>query len=147
MAKTNPSKIVLKDNGSFIQVEELVADGAISPGDILKRLSTGNDVKRNDAAATKLVSLIALPKVNKGLDDDYEDNDVNVVACKIQSGFEYFVSVAAGADAIAKGAALKTVNDGTVETGGVNADALFIALEAVDNSSGTTKTRIRVEAI
>lgn len=146
----NPKKIMLKGVG--IQ-KEGIAGGVVTPGDLIT-VNTSGLVVRHPTAADGGRKAFALENfVNgDGIDDDYaEDDTVQYAVC--HSGEEVYARVAANATAITLGAALESAGNGTLRIQSTDAatdnternNVFGYALEAVDNSSGGTPTRIRVE--
>jgi len=143
--------ILLKGRGIR---KEAIAAGTITPGDLLNIDSTGKLV-RHASAAAPAAPLFAVENdlAGKTIADNYSTNDY-VQAEYLQSGFEVLANVAASASAIIVGDLLESDGTGGLRkmTAGNPAgsppvfagNALAQALEAVDNSAGITRARIKV---
>lgn len=144
--------ILLAPADAHITVKEALAGGAITPGHLLEKTSTGTVVVHNSSnvAAQKMFALENLP-VAGGIADAYASGDTVRYAI-LKSGDEVNVLVADGTSAIVKGVFLTSNGDGTVvtvtDTAGVTPlDSVIIgtALESVDNSGGSVDVRIKME--
>jgi predicted RecA/RadA family phage recombinase len=136
--------IIAMGEGERVEYE---AASAISPGDLVIVNSAGK-VLRHATAATKPGHLYAIENeiFGKGTDVDYAAADrVLCEACK--SGMQVNVTIAASALAIAIGDFLESAGDGTLRRVALAATAMAVAEEAVDNSAGVTKTRVRARLI
>jgi hypothetical protein len=122
------------------------AGGTITPGDILEKNSDG-DVIRHAVAGGIAVPMVALENTpfNKGIDDDYADDD-QVQIIYPEKGGKYLLWVVAGGAAIVQGDYLESAAGGSVRklAAGVGK---FQAEEDVDNSGGGTRVRIKATAI
>lgn len=154
-----PKKIVLKGTGAE-QYDGRLADATITPGDLVKRTSTG--VIRHSTAAGNAMPMFAVNSAdqNRGIDSDYAaGEDVPVVIA--QRGCQIYALVAASAAAIVVGDYLESngagglrkytaqaTNEGGAGTYTIQVNGpIAIALEAVDNSGGGSKVRIRAEIL
>lgn len=152
-------KIVLKATGAEMY-DGAKADATITPGDLVKRSSTG--VIRHATAGGNAMPMFAVNAAdqNRGIDSDYASSeDVPVVIAA--RGTQIYGVVAASASAIAVGDFLESNGAGglrkhtpqaVAESGSgsytIYANApIAIALEAVDNSGGGTKVRIKAEIL
>ncbi len=124
--------------------KEMPAGGAITPGHIITHNASGQYVVHGTAGGDLLVT-VALENeiVGRGIDDAYAAGE-QVLAIVPQPGSEVNALVGAGAAAIAAGDPLESAGDGTVRkvTTGV---VIGYAMEAVDNSAGTSPARIIME--
>jgi hypothetical protein len=140
-------------------IDEAVADATITPGDLIKRTSTG--VIRHATAAGNAMQIFAINSAsqNRGIDSDYVAAEI-VPFVIAESGTVINARVAAAATAIAVGDFLESAGNGTLrkhvaqsvnEAGSASiytiqvAAIVGIALEAIDNSGGGTAVRIRAE--
>jgi len=138
-----PKTILLKGNPIR---KEGAAGGAITPGHLLKRTSTGTFVVHDsaDAAVAKAFALEA-DLIGNGIDDAYAaDDQVQVAYCR--PGDEIYALLPAAAGAVVVGNFLQSNGNGCLKmlAGGT---PIAVALEAVDNSGGATPARIKVEVI
>ncbi len=141
--------IVLKGRGIR---EEGVAADTITPGDLIERTANPDEVQRHSTAAANAAKMVAVENevVGNGIDVDYAAGD-NVLFENVQSGQVVFGLVAAGASAITRGDYLESAGDGTLRLVSSNtatsasqrAGVIAQAREAVDNSGGADKVRIR----
>lgn len=132
--------ILLKGRGIR---KEAVAAGTITPGDLLTINSSGLLV-RHATAGGAAAPLFAVENdiVGATIDDDYVTNDY-VQSEYMYSGCSVLANVAAAASAIVIGDLLESAGDGTLRkaTTGV---PIAQALDALDNSAGDKKARLRV---
>ena len=142
MAKSRADTIVLTGDPIY---KEGVTDEALSPGHVLENGGTA-DIQKNTVANRNAGLLIAkeATDIGCGIEDAYAAND-RVRYFGATKGMVVLVRVAAGATAITANALLATTNSGTVAGGATDDTACGIALEALDNSSGTTEAFIRME--
>lgn len=152
-------KIVLKGTGAE-QYDAAVGDAAITPGDLVKRTSTG--VIRHATAAGNAMPQFAVNVAdqNRGIDSDFAIGE-NVPFVIAQRGCQIYALLAASAVAIVVGDYLESNGAGglrkhtpqaVAESGSASYSIqangpIAIALEAVDNSAGGTKVRIRAEIL
>lgn len=149
-SSTTPKTITLKGMGIR---KEGIASSAITPGDFIE-FGGSNDLRRHANAATSARKAFALENdlIGNGINDDYAIGDT-VQYAVFHSGEEVYARVAALATAITKGARLESAGDGTVRIASTDSatdttqrDSIVgYALEAVDNSGGSSATRIRLE--
>ena len=158
-----PNTIILKGRGTR---KEAAAGGAIVPGMLVVFNSSGaliaHATAKQKTAPTFAVEMENLnPKTGAtagiagGIDDAYASGDY-CQAETLYPGCQVYALVAAAAVAIAKGALVESAGDGTVrlitdftdaEIDAVGGGAIARALEAVDNSAGGARARIRIELI
>jgi len=176
MVKTDPDVILLEGEDDSYQRSNFEADGTITPGQIVEYTGTdtsaANDVflgQRYSTSAQKCNVRVALEqaKTGKTIDDDYDDGDYGETRT-FQSGEEFYGLVFDGDNAAGSSADLSAnanisqgdrlvVYAGAGENGNLRAldtgngdsegAALVEAKEDVDNSSGTSPARIRVEVL
>jgi hypothetical protein len=145
--------VVVKGNG--IRKERL-AGAAITPGHVLK-LQSGNTVVPHNGAAETTSTWVAIENeiFGKDLNTAYATND-NVLIEVLVPGCEFYALIGAGAPAIVIGDILeigtvagtlrKVVASGsTPHTSRMS--ARFRALQAVNNSGGSSSVRCLVEVI
>lgn len=145
MASTIPNTILLNSVG-HTHLKESPANGVITPGDFLERATDG-DFQRQSSAGQAGPNLIAVENdlIGDEITDDYATGE-NVRANFLKNGDEVFAFVAASAAAIVIGDGL--VFDGAGGVKKVTAEVVVAtALEAVDNSGGGSKERIRIEML
>ena len=156
MAKTNPSTVLLKGSPIIkeapLEALDACGNGAITPGMLCEMF--GTDV-RPHATATGLARpiIVALEGLAldpnsatmAGIDTDYDEDAQAVRLAYAKPGDEYYMLVAPLAAAILINAALESHGDGYLAGGTTNPVAR--ALEAKDNSAGTTPMRIKVEVM
>lgn len=172
MASTTSNTIILNSVGA-VHLKESYANGTITPGDFLERATDG-DFQRHSTAEIAGPKLIALENdlEGDGIDDNYASGD-NVRAAYLKPGDEVYAFVPASAAAIVIGdnlvfdgtgclikgdrvAATALSTSDTYTDAAVNAAVdsaiegariVATALEAVDNSGGGSKARIRIEML
>lgn len=140
ITKQNPRTIHL--GGRIVEVNDVAAGGAITPGMLLLRYA-GPLYKAHDAASIEAVPVVALnpSMLNKGIDDAYASGDL-VEAAVGEKGATFYMLIPSGQN-IAAGAMLESNGDGKLKAGTTH--PLFSALEAVNNAAGPGDARIRVE--
>lgn len=146
--------IILRGQREVIR-KEAIAGGAITPGYLLERTSTGTVQAHSTAAhSAQLLFAVENEVVGNGITDAYAANDtVLMAAC--QSGVEIYALVPASAAAIVIGDFLESAGDGTLRKvatdtatdEGERNSVVAVALEAVDNSGGGSAARIKVELV
>lgn len=147
-SETNPKTIELYGVNPQHEAE---AGGAITPGMLIERTSTGT-VRAHSTQYGGGNSHFAIENrnVGNGIDDAYASGD-NVMFATGQCGHSVYALVPAAAAAISVGDMLVSNGDGTLiahpATGSVSAVQVAQALEAVDNSGGASVARIKVELI
>lgn len=165
VTKTDPETILLNPSEADGREDDAQANGTITPGDLVSRdsinTSRANDTfeaTRHSTDDSKTAPLVALEaeKGGRGIDDDYSDGDL-LEYYRAEPGDRLFMWLADGTTLTTAANANISVGDTLGSAGGQVAGALrsgvtagnemFEALEAVDNSSGSGKVRIRVEAI
>lgn len=131
------------------------AAGTISPGDLIEVNSDGNVVRHSTAAGNALKAFaIENTAFNKNLSDDYSTND-QVKVIYAWTGCKVSALVAASATSIDEGDYLESAGDGTLRKLSTDAatddtqraSVVAVAEEAVDNSSGSSKARIKVTVL
>ena len=148
--------ILLKGRGIR---KEAAAGGTITPGDLLNIDSTGKLI-RHASAAMRAAPLFAVeseglnnePQTAGGINNDYVSGDF-VQAEYLYCGCEVYALVAASASAIVIGNMLESDGAGGLrlltnftdaEIDSIGGGAIAQALEAVDNSGGGARARIKV---
>lgn len=126
---------------------EYEAASAVSPGDLVITNNAGK-VLRHATAAAKPGLLFAIENeiFGKGVEVDYAATD-RVLCEACTPGMLVNVNIAAAAPAIVIGDFLESAGDGTLRKVATAATALAVADEAVDNSAGGSKTRVRARLI
>lgn len=142
MAKSNPEVISLKGEPIF---KEGQASSAINPG-YLVEFGGSKDLQAQGTAQENCRRAFALENdlLGKGIDDAYAANE-RVRYGSFHAGQEVYAKLPASAAAIVKGDALEATGDGTLRKLTSGGAIIAYALEAKDNSSGTTETFIAVE--
>ena len=141
--------------GTGLRKERLVKTGStITPGMLVDTDSGG--VLEHAGAGLNAAPLFAVENevVGKEIDDDYIA-DENCLYEAMQLGAEVHALLAANAAAIVEGDFLQSAGDGTLRILTASAataqdarrSTVARALEAVDNSAGTTIVRIIVEVV
>lgn len=138
--------ILLKGRGIR---KEAVGSGVITPGDLLNINTSGLLIRHATAGASAGVGqaapLFAVENdlIGKEITDDYADGDY-VQAEYMYSGCEVLANVAASASAITIGALLESDGAGGLRVRTSGSTCVAQALEALDNSGGATRARIKV---
>lgn len=147
----NPSTIWLKGEGI---VKEALAAGAVTPGHLVERKTTGK-VGVHASAEGSAYPLFAMEKdfVGKGIADAYA-LDERMQFVTLYPGAECYALLPANAAAVVIGDELVSNGDGTLKkiTAAVVATTnlrrvVAKALEAIDNSAVGAVARIRVEIV
>ena len=142
MAKSNPETILLK--GKAVVRKEGIVDGVVSPGHFVERGGAHDFQANATAGAIDSVNIVVENTPNgDDINTAYKDNDTIQVVAPYR-GCEVLARVAANT-AIAANAPLKLTATGTVEGGGVAADTIGIALEAL--AANATNRLVRMEVI
>lgn len=149
-----PNVIVLK--GDPIR-HEVLAGGTITPGDLVGRASGGTLVRHATAGGnSEKLFAVEMDLIGSGITDDYSSGDtVKFIASR--AGDWVYATLASGQN-VAIGAFLESDGSGSLQAytqqSGSNvfpAAVVAVAVEAVDNSSGSTlhdgAARIKVEVI
>lgn len=141
MAKSNSEAIILRGNPIF---KEAQASSAINPGHFIEFGGT-KDIQAQATAEADCQRSIALENdlIGKDINDAYATGD-RVRYGSFHQGQEVNVKVAASASAIVKGNDIEAAGDGTVRLR-TSGTVIGYALNAVDNSSGTTETFLKIE--
>ena len=139
--KAKPETIFLK--GHQVQ-KEGQASAALSPGDLVER-GGSNDFRKQSTAKGVCSPMFAVENdlIGNEITDAYAAND-NVVVVYALPGAEINARVAASATAIVANDALAAAGDGTLKTL-TDGQIIGYALEAVNNSSGSTEVFIKME--
>ena len=142
MAKARSETISLKGEPLL---KEGAASAAISPGHFVEFGGT-KDIRKQSTAQANARRAIALENdlEGKGITVAYAANS-NVRYGSFHPGQEAQVRVAAAAPAIVKGDALELAGDGTVRKLTGSGNIIAFALEAIDNSSGSSEVWINLE--
>lgn len=132
------------------------ASEAITPGELVE-FGGSNDIQRHSTAGDNARKAFALENdlIGDDISTDYDSGDT-VQYGVFNQGAEVNALLPTGtasAVSISKGQALESAGDGTLQAYGtatestpVNVDKLVgYALEAVDNSSGSSEARIEIE--
>ena len=143
ITRNNPNMIFL--GGTRIQINDLAASEAITPGHLIDSFNSGGVHRwRKHATAggdTGRIVATEMAMMNKGVDDAYALADL-VEASTLQPGATAWMLIASG-QTIVHGNKLESAGDGTLRIL-ASGTALFKALE---NKTATALTRIRVEAV
>jgi len=132
--------ILLKGRGTRV---EAVAAGAITPGHLVTRDTTGKLVVQNTAgAAHPRIVAVENDLEGKEIGDAYAANDY-VQSEHLQSGFEFLGFLVANAAAVVIGDLLEAGGAGGLRKF-ASGTAQYQALEAIDNSANGTQARIKV---
>ncbi len=137
--------IVVKGDG--IRKEGKLSDSSndITPGMFVKRTGHNFTDVLHCAADSPLKCVAVENEVfGTGIDEVYDTEGENVLYHVVHSGCEVFALLHAGRS-VAVGALLETVSGGTLEEG--STQPIACAMEAVDNSGGSTPKRILVEIL
>ena len=146
MANTAENTIVLglNENGSERPIfDDMLASATVTPGEFLA-ISSGALIPHGTAAGTNVLRLVAVQPWaktvagTKGIDTTYASGD-RVRYVMPQRGDSF---LEAGAN-VAKGAPLESGAAGNLQAS-TTGDVLAYAKEAVNNSGGGTRVRIRV---
>ena len=126
--------------------DTLAANEAITPGMLVERYTSSGKLRlKKHATAGGKGTLFATEQnmLNLGVDDVYAINDL-VEAIVGAPGTCVWALLTSGEN-VAFGAKLESAGTGALRTASVTGAQRFIALEAKDNSAGSTSARIRVE--
>lgn len=132
--------------GDIVQVNDVAASEAITPGHLVERhSSTGAKYKKHATAGGDTVKAVALDQsmMNRGVDDAYATGDLVEVGV-FSPGATAWMLVASGQN-ITNGQKLESAGNGTLRAHSSGA-ALFAAVEDKNNTTGASP-RIRVEAL
>lgn len=157
MASTTPNRIRLVGRDDFRR--EGIAAGTVTPGDAVEVSgeSSGVDpdpqIQRQSTAAAaedQLLFAVEYAKTGRNIDQDYSSGD-DLEYFPALNG-EYYYAFHNTAEDIAYGDSLVLSGDGTLralDTAGGDSAAATVAeaREAVTNSGGPTKTRMKIEVI
>lgn len=165
VTNADPSTILLHATEDANRRSDAQANGTITPGDLASRdsLNTSRakdvyEVTRHSTDDAKTAPLVALEyeKTGRGIDDDYSDGD-GMEYYAAQPGDRLYMWLADGTTLTTAANANISVGDtlgsaggqvaGALRTGVTAGNEMFEALEAVDNSGGSDKVRLRVEVI
>jgi hypothetical protein len=138
--------IIVKGDGLH---GEAVANSPITPGMLLNARSDGK-VEANASATLVSAPMVAKENENfgKGIDDAYASGD-NVEYVILDAGSEFQGLVAAAAAAIGLNDRLQPAAGGFLAkaTAGTEVNAIYRALEAVDNHLGASPARLLVQVL
>src|SRR5262252_4578483 len=128
------------DGGHAVIVNDVVAGEAILPGTLVQRFQKSAGVvayRKNNVASVSQQRAVALnaSMLNRGVDDSWASGELLEVGI-LSPGDTAWVLIASGATAVVAGDFLESAGDGTVRKTGTQANALFIALEDTNNSTG-----------
>lgn len=136
-------------------MREAIADGAITPGMLLRKQSTGK-MKACATASERIQAAVAVENklYGKEIDTAYASGD-RVFFKVFRAGDFVYMWLAIGAAAVVIGdklvsdtaGCLKKETSNTTTPGGDEEHVMFQAEEAEDNSSATTPARIVVSVI
>lgn len=140
--KSRSDKICLK--GTPIQ-NEAIAQEEIFPGHLVEYRSDGQ-VEKQDTAQQDCRRSWAMENgwLGESIRTSYKAND-RVMIAAMHAGQQVQARVAASATAIVIGDALEAAGDGTVRKLTANGAIIGWALEAIDNSSGSTEVFVNME--
>lgn len=148
MAITRYSPNTIWLGGERVDVNDVVASEAITPGHLIERFNSSGTPKfrKHATAGGKTAPIIALDQsmMNKGVDDAYAADDL-VDAAVGMNGSTFWALIASGQN-IAAGEQLESAGDGTLRIL-ASGEPLFTCLEGVNNSAGPSTARIKVETI
>jgi len=160
MAKSAPSTIILKGNPIYKEypLAPITASGvtAITPG-MLVELASG-EVRPHSTQGGNATPMFAVEGLNidatsltmGDIDTDYDDDNGAVKVAFCNNGDEVYALLGAG-QTVAIHGLLQSASDGYLMpyTAGTNLPLRPVAraLEAVDNSAGTSAARVKVEVL
>jgi hypothetical protein len=137
-----PRTIRLKGVGTRMEKSTLTT---ITPGMLITPNGTDHVIPHNVAAAnTAAIFALENELLGKGIDDNYVTGDY--VQAEHFSGGDWVLAILdASATAIVEGDLLQSAGDGSLEiVTSSYGNAIAMAMESVDNSSGITIARIKV---
>jgi hypothetical protein len=139
-------RTVLVKGGGMTQ--EAVANAAITPGALLNFRSDGKVEENTDATKQRPIAVAFENEMfGKGIDDDYASGE-SIVYRWLHEGSEWNALVPAGAAAIAlHDYVIPGAGGGVITGAGTSIAAVGLALEAVNNSAGSSEARILVRVI
>ena len=141
--KLNPETIILKGTPNFVEGS---ASSEVKPGQHIV-YGGANDYQAGAAASAGVLKVVTENDlVGKTIEDSYAAEE-QVYAHVPAKGDVVYLRLPAGAAAITKGALIKRAASGNFAGGGVAADAVAEAEEAVDNSAGATDAFIKARII
>lgn len=134
------------------QVKDGISDVSIDPGHVVE-IGGSNDIQKQSSAGgdgEKAVAMVNRAKHGK-VSDSWASGDTVEYAIA-QSGDEVQVRLGSGSAEhnISKGEQLEFAGDGTVQsqgTAGSGNHTKFVALEALDNSGGSSEKLIKARAV
>jgi hypothetical protein len=144
MSSSDTPKTILLRGTNTPHSERVCAEGSIKPGMLVMFDSQGR-FKPHDTAAGATSPVFACESSYTGgsIDADYVQHDT-VPAWHAQRGDQVYALLDTGQN-VAAGALLNSAGDGSLQSGTTNPVAR--ALEAVNNSGGSTHARIKVEVL
>lgn len=141
--KLNPETILLKGTPNFVEGS---ASSEVKPGHHIV-YGGANDYQAGGAAAAGVLKVVTENDlVGKTIEDSYAAEE-QVYAHIPAKGDVVYLRLPVAAPAITKGELIKRDAAGVFAGGGVAADAVAEAEEAVDNSGGATETFIKARII
>ena len=152
MAKSKPETIILRVKGGCPLFDEYKAEEAINPGHLVEIITASanrGQVQKNGTAGARIPRKFAIENdyVGEDITDAYSTGD-RVKVVTFQPGEHVYVKLAASAAAIVEGDILTPHSDGTMAKHSTAAhEKMAIALEDVDNSSGTSEVFLAAEII
>lgn len=132
---------------------EYTASEAITPGEMVE-FGGSNDIQKHSTAGGNARKAFALENdlIGNSISDDYSSGDTVQVGVMPRGAQVQALLPTGGTEVnISKGQALESSGDGTLQAWGTNADSgehdnlIGYALEAVDNSGGSSEARIEIE--
>ncbi len=136
--------------------KEGIAESTITPGELVERDATDGDIQPHGTAAANAPPMFAdiNPEIGNGLGDDYVAGQQMRLAFA-RRGDEINSLLAASAVAVVINDFLESAGDGTLRkltaaaatTEAQREGVVARAIEAVDNSAGTTEVRLKVEVV
>jgi hypothetical protein len=145
---TSETPKVINLYGSYTQ-HEAIAGGTIVPGMLVELEADAVDTVEAHGDAGGVANPCFAREyyeVGKGIDDAYVNGN-QVIYYTFQPGAGVYALLAANAAAITKGAFLSSAGDGTLKLAADGDIVIAQAREAVNNSAGATRARIRVEIL
>ena len=152
MAKEKPETIILRVSpGGCAIFDEYKAKSVLSPGHMVQILTASANRGQIDPVGTRGVRLprkfaVENDFLGKDITDAYAVG-ARVQVVTFQPGEHVYARVAAAAPAIVEGDILNVTATGTLEKHSSTYDRMAMALEDVDNSSGTSEVFLSAEII
>lgn len=127
--------------GDIVLVNDRTASTTITPGALVTR--AGGVYINDDASSPQPAFALEQAEMNKDVDFDYGSGDLIKVGVG-RPGSTFWALLASGQN-VSDGDVLESAGDGTL-TALVSGEALFRAIEAVNNTTGAAP-RVRVEVL